>query len=89
MGVADRYSDFDFYVYTHASVPVAAREAVIARRATNYQLNNTFWELEDEWVESAETHFNSMYRDCTNAMDEIAERLGASRLRSSSISRSC
>jgi hypothetical protein len=34
MGAADSYSDFDFYVYAHALVPVAAREAVIARRAT-------------------------------------------------------
>jgi len=75
MGAADSYSDFDFYVYTHAPVPVAAREAVIARRATEYQLNNTFWEQEDEWVESEERRCNSMYRDCTYAMDEIAERL--------------
>jgi hypothetical protein len=44
MGAADSYSDFNFYVYAHAPVPVAAREAVIARRATEYQLNNTFWE---------------------------------------------
>ena len=42
IGAADSYSDFDFYVYTHAPVPVAAREAVIARRATEYQLNNGF-----------------------------------------------
>jgi hypothetical protein len=74
MGVADTYSDFDLYVYTHAPVPVEAREAVIAKRATEYQLNHTFWELEDEWIESAR-HCNSMYRDCGYAMAEIDQRL--------------
>ena len=48
LGGADAFSDFDLYVYTNAPVPVEAREAVIAKRAIARQLNNTFWELEDE-----------------------------------------
>jgi hypothetical protein len=46
MGTSDNFSDFDLYVYTDAPVSVQAREAAIAGRATGYQLNNTFWELE-------------------------------------------
>jgi hypothetical protein len=75
LGRADALSDFDLYVYTHAPVPVEAREAVIAKRAIARQLNHTFWELEDEWIEPGGRRFNSMYRDCTYAVDEIEERL--------------
>jgi predicted nucleotidyltransferase len=75
LGRADALSDFDLYVYTHAPVPVEAREAVIAKRAIARQLNHTFWELEDEWIEPPGRRFNSMYRDCTYAVDEIEERL--------------
>jgi hypothetical protein len=75
LGTADIYSDFDLYVYTRALVPVAARETVIARRAAEYQLANTFWELEDEWIESGGRRFNSMHRDCGYSTDEIEERL--------------
>jgi len=46
MGVADAHSDFDFYVYTNAPVPVESRKAVILERSRHSQLNNTFWELE-------------------------------------------
>jgi predicted nucleotidyltransferase len=44
LGSADALSDFDLYLYTHASAPVEARETVIAKRAIANQLNNTFWE---------------------------------------------
>jgi hypothetical protein len=74
-GSADTYSDFDLYVYTHAPVSIEGQEAVIAKRAIDRQLNNTFWELEDEWIEPGGRRFNSMYRDCTHAVHEIEERL--------------
>jgi hypothetical protein len=75
MGAADAHSDFDLYVYTHTPVSAEARKAFIAQRATDYQLSNTFWELEDEWVESDGRRFNSMYRDCRHSMAEVEERL--------------
>jgi NAD(P)-dependent dehydrogenase (short-subunit alcohol dehydrogenase family) len=78
LGNADAFSDFDLYVYTNTPVPVEAREAVIAKRAIARQLNNTFWELEDEWIEAGGSRFNSMYRNCTYAVDEIEERLDRS-----------
>jgi hypothetical protein len=48
---------------------------MIAKRATESQLDNIFWELEDEWVDSSSRRYNAMYRDCGHAMDEIHERL--------------
>jgi len=75
MGVADAHSDFDFYVYTNAPVPVESRKAVILERSRHSQLNNTFWELEDEWIDREGRRFNAMYRSCDFVLGEIAARL--------------
>jgi hypothetical protein len=74
MGVADAYSDFDFYVYTNAPVSVENRRSIIAVRSRHSQLNNTFWELEAEWIDR-DNSFNSMYRACDFVLGEIAARL--------------
>jgi hypothetical protein len=80
MGVADAHSDFDFYIYTNAPVPVESRRAVILERSQHSQLNNTFlnntfWELEDEWIDCEGRRFNAMYRSCDFVLGEIASRL--------------
>jgi hypothetical protein len=75
MGVADAHSDFDFYVYTNAPVPLESRRSVISERAQHSQLNNTFWELEDEWIDREDRRFNAMYRACDFVLGEIAARL--------------
>jgi hypothetical protein len=75
MGVSDAYSDFDFYVYTNAPVPVEKRGTVIQERSRHSQLNNTFWELEDEWIDREDRRFNAMYRACDFVLGEIAARL--------------
>jgi predicted nucleotidyltransferase len=67
MGSADSYSDFDLYVYTQTPLPVEQREALIRERATESQLNNAFWELEDEWIDPDGRRFNAMYRACSYA----------------------
>jgi hypothetical protein len=75
MGVADAHSDFDFYVYTNSPVSLESRRAVILERSRHSQLNNTFWELEDEWVDREGRRFNAMYRSCDFVLGEIAARL--------------
>ncbi|MBV9873693.1 MAG: DUF4037 domain-containing protein [Verrucomicrobia bacterium] len=75
MGVADAHSDFDFYVYTHAPVSLESRRSVILERSQHSQLNNTFWELEDEWIDREGRRFNAMYRSCDFVLGEIAARL--------------
>jgi hypothetical protein len=75
MGVADAHSDFDFYIYTNAPVPVESRRAVILERSQHSQLNNMFWELEDEWIDREDRRFNAMYRSCDFVFGEIAARL--------------
>jgi hypothetical protein len=75
MGVADAYSDFDFYVYTNAQVPVESRRAAILDGSLHSQLNNKFWELEDEWIDREARRFNAMYRPCDFVLGQIDARL--------------
>lgn len=72
---ADSLSDYDLYVYGRVPVPIEARERIIANRASEYQLDNTFWELEDDWAEPGGLRFNVMYRSCREAEEEVARRL--------------
>jgi predicted nucleotidyltransferase len=72
---ADALSDYDLYVYSRTPVPLEVREEIVASRASSYQLDNTFWELEDDWTEPNGAEFNVMYRSCEQAEEEIDKRL--------------
>jgi hypothetical protein len=52
-------------------VPLDARKKIIASRASEYQLDNTYWELENEWIEPEGPPFNVMYRSCQEAEKEV------------------
>ena len=72
---ADSLSDYDLYLYWRTPVSLDARKKVIASRASEYQLENTFWGLEDEWIEPDGKRFNLMYRSCQEAEEEVRRRL--------------
>jgi hypothetical protein len=72
---ADALSDYDLYVYSRTPVPREVREKIISSRACHYQLDNAFWELEDDWTEPNDAEFNVMYRSCQEAEGEIERRL--------------
>jgi len=71
MRQADSLSDYDLYVYWQTPVALEARKKIIASRSSEYQLDNTFWELEDEWIEPEGLRFNVMYRSCREAEQEV------------------
>ena len=49
---ADALSDYDLYVYSRTPVPLEVRERIdFQPAASRYQLDNTLWELEDDWTE--------------------------------------
>ena len=73
---ADSLSDYDLYVYSRRTVPLEFRKKIISSRALRYQLGNTFWELDDEWIEPDGAQFNVMYRSCREAEEEVDRRLG-------------
>ena len=72
---ADALSDYDLYVYSRTPVPLEVREKIISSRACRYQLDNAFWELEDDWTEPNGAEFNAMYRSCQEAEEELERRL--------------
>lgn len=72
---ADSLSDYDLYVYWRTPVSLDARKKIITSRTSEYQLDNTFWELEDEWIEPGGRRFNVLYRSCREAEEEVDRRL--------------
>jgi len=75
MQKADSLSDYDLYVYWRTPVSLDARKKIITSRTSEYQLDNTFWELEDEWIEPGGWRFNVLYRSCREAEEEVDRRL--------------
>jgi len=50
----DQLSDIDLYVYTSATIPLEARQALVAEMgAARADLNLQFWDLGDEWFDAA------------------------------------
>ena len=62
-------------VYSRGPVPREGRERLTSSRACRYQLDNTFWELEDDWTEPDGAEFNVFYRSCQEAEEEVDRRL--------------
>ena len=63
-GQADALSDVDLYVFVKGEIPVETRAALIEPRATQMQLDNRFWELEDYWLEKdSGVKVEAIYRD--------------------------
>jgi hypothetical protein len=60
-GKADATSDIDLYLYSTKDIPVEARAAVIKPRASYAELDNRFWETEDNWLEQGRK-VEMMYR---------------------------
>jgi hypothetical protein len=75
MEKADFLSDYDLYVYWRTPVALEIRKKIIASRSSEYQLDNTFWEPEDEWIEPDGLQFNVIYRSCQEAEEEVHRRL--------------
>jgi predicted nucleotidyltransferase len=61
--VCDKSSDFDFYVYAEAKIPVEIREEIARQFSDRIEINNQFWEPGDEWIDaSTGCSIDIMYR---------------------------
>jgi len=69
----DALSDYDVYVYVNAEIPLQLREEITAKYCSYMELNNQFWETEDDGVLSDGTEIELIYRDL-NWLDEELER---------------
>lgn len=61
-GKADPTSDLDLYIYTNKEIPVETRAAIIKPRASHMELDNKFWETEDDWLEHDNRKVEVIYR---------------------------
>jgi hypothetical protein len=50
VGNHDAHSDFDVYVYLNAPLPVETRKFLLSETCNFTEMNNTFWEPEDDCI---------------------------------------
>ena len=59
---ADEHSDYDVYVYTTTEIPINKRKDVTDRSCSYMELNNQFWETEDDGILCDGTPIELIYR---------------------------
>lgn len=58
----DAHSDYDLYVYLSRELPVATRKAITDKYCSYMELNNQYWETEDDGILSDGTPIDIIYR---------------------------
>ena len=58
----DSLSDYDLYVYINDMIPVAVREKITLDTCSYMELNNQFWETEDDGILKCGTEIEIIYR---------------------------
>lgn len=69
----DALSDYDVYIYVNAEITLETREEITAKYCTYMEVNNQFWETEDDGILIDGTEIELIYRDL-NWLDEELER---------------
>jgi predicted nucleotidyltransferase len=62
VNAADEHSDYDLYVYVEQAIPVATRQAITEKYCSYMELNNQFWETEDDGVLRDDVPIDIIYR---------------------------
>ncbi|MCW8331167.1 DUF4037 domain-containing protein [Photobacterium sp. SDRW27] len=70
----DALSDYDVYIYANAEIPLSIREEITAKYCSYMEINNQFWETEDDGILNDGTEIELIYRDL-NWLDEQLERV--------------
>lgn len=69
---ADERSDVDLYVYVHSDIPQSVRAEIAMSLGERIEVDNHFWELGDEWVDSdSGIHADVMFRNARWLEDEL------------------
>lgn len=67
----DSLSDYDVYIYTTSDIPVATRKVITSQYCSHMELNNQFWETEDNGQLNNGTEIELIYRN----IDWLAQEL--------------
>ncbi|MGY5450371.1 DUF4037 domain-containing protein [Agarivorans sp. MS3-6] len=62
-GLADEHSDYDVYIYLNAPLDVSTRQGICDQYCQYMELNNQFWETEDDGVLLDGIDIELIYRD--------------------------
>lgn len=62
----DKDSDYDIYIYTSKEIPIEKRKVITDKYCSYMELNNTFWETEDDgFLKEDNIAVEIIYRDLT------------------------
>jgi len=67
----DAHSDYDLYVYLSRELPVATRKAMTDKYCSYMELNNQYWETEDDGILSDGTPIDIIYRGLDWLEEEV------------------
>ncbi len=72
---SDELSDYDIYIYTDKEIPVDFRENLAKKYASDYELDNRYFETGDEWqLKDSNTCLDFMFR-CPNWIKDCVENV--------------
>ncbi|WP_299014079.1 DUF4037 domain-containing protein [uncultured Photobacterium sp.] len=77
----DALSDYDVYIYTNDEIPLEVRKEITERYCSYIELNNQFWETEDDGVLKDGTEIELIYRSLDwldNEVDRVVNAFQAS-----------
>jgi hypothetical protein len=74
-GNDDSISDYDVYVYLNSDLSVEKRHATLSQTCNYTELNNTFWEPEDDCVLNSGTGIEVIYRSIDWTRKSLSETL--------------
>lgn len=64
IGTQDENSDYDLYIYSNKEIPVIKREEITRRFCDYMEINNQFWEIEDDGIiRDGKIPIEIIYRD--------------------------
>jgi len=70
-GRADEKSDYDFYVYVYSPISVETRKTILTPYCKYAEIDNRFWETEDDCVLNSGVEAEFLYRDTADFLAEI------------------
>ncbi len=71
----DQNSDYDMYVYANKELPVETRKAILEPLCSYIELNNTYWETEDDCILKDGNYFEIIYRNLMETENNLHSTL--------------
>lgn len=69
----DQSSDYDLYVYCAATPDITSRKRILNKHCHYIELNNHYWELEDNGTLNDGTDIDILYRNIDNFLSDLED----------------